>query len=64
MSFGVMSEVGRGMGVLDGCGDRQGEGGVLGEFVASRCNQWGWLCTPPKLLWEGLVLYVMHIQVL
>ena len=29
MSFGVMSGVGRGMGVLDGGGDRRREGAVL-----------------------------------
>jgi len=39
--FGVMSGVGRGMGVLDGGGDRRREGHFWGEFVASHCNQWG-----------------------
>jgi len=40
MPFGVVRGVGRGTGVLDGGGDRQGEGAVLGdEFGASHCNQ-------------------------
>jgi len=30
MPFGVVSGVGRGMGVIDGGGDRQAEGAVLG----------------------------------
>jgi len=41
--FGVVSGVGRERGVLDGSGDLEGEGTVLGEFGASHCNQWG-LC--------------------
>jgi len=33
MPFGVVSGVGREMGVLDGCGDRRREGAVLGVNV-------------------------------
>jgi len=44
MPFGMVSEVGQGMGVLDGGGDRRrGMGWFGGEFGASHCNQWG-LC--------------------
>jgi len=44
MPFRVVSGVGRGMGVLDGGGDRRkGKGSFGGEFGASHCNQWG-LC--------------------
>ena len=47
MPFGVVSGVGRGMGVLDGDGDRRrGRGNFGGEVEpveASYCNQWG-LC--------------------
>jgi len=44
MPFGMVNEVGLGMGVLDFCGDRRrGNGSFRGEFVASHCNQWG-LC--------------------
>jgi len=40
MPFGVMSGVGRGMGVLDGSGDRRRERGSFGVNVgASHCNQ-------------------------
>jgi len=41
MPFGMMSGVGRGMGVLDGGSDRLRERGSFGgEFGASHCNQW------------------------
>jgi len=44
MPFAMVSGVGRGMGVLDGDGDRRrGRGSFVGEFGASHCNQWG-LC--------------------
>ena len=44
MPFGVVRGVGRGMGVLDGGGDRRRERGRFGgEFGASHCNQWS-LC--------------------
>jgi len=44
MPFRVVSEVGRGMCVLDRVGDRRREGQFWGnEFGASHCNQWG-LC--------------------
>jgi len=42
MPFGVVRWVGRGMGVLDGGGDRRRERDSFGgEFGASDCNQWG-----------------------
>jgi len=56
-AVGMVSGVGRGMGVLDGGRDRRrGRGSFGGEFRASHCNQWG-LCDAalPKLLWAGLV---------
>ena len=40
MPFGMVSEVGRGIGVLDGGGDRRWEGAVWGEFGASHSNHW------------------------
>ena len=41
MPFEVVSGIGRGMGVLDGSGDRRMAKAVLeGEFGASHCNQW------------------------
>ena len=65
MPFGVVSGVGRGMGVLDEGGDRRrGKGSFGGEFGASHCNQWVLCCIDvrerraiPKLLWGGLVEY-------
>jgi len=40
--FGVVSGVDRGMGVLDGGGDRRRRRGSFGgEFGASHCIQWG-----------------------
>ena len=46
MTFGMVSLVGQGMGVLDGDGDRQREGyhSFGSEFRASHCNQWGICC--------------------
>jgi len=47
MLFGVVSEVGRRMGVLDGVpgGDRRRGRGSFGvEFLVSHCNQWGLCC--------------------
>jgi len=39
-SFGMMSGVGQGIGVLDGVGDRQrGRGSFGGECEASHCKQ-------------------------
>ena len=58
MPFGMVSGVGRGMGVLDRGGDRQrGRGNFGGESGASHCNQWV-LCDAavPKLLWAGFVV--------
>ena len=52
MPFGMVNGVGRGMGVLDGGGDRRRERGSFGvEFEASHCNQLG-LCDAalPELL--------------
>jgi len=40
MPFGMVSGVGREMGVLDGSGNRRRGRAVLGEFGASDCNQW------------------------
>ena len=45
MPFGVVSGVGRGMGVLDGGDDRQtGRGSFAGEFGASNYYQCGLHC--------------------
>jgi len=44
MPFGMVSGVGRGMGVLDGVVIIKAEGQFLGEFGASHCNQWGFCC--------------------
>jgi len=60
MPFGVVSVVGRGMGVLDGGGDRRRESGSFGdEFRASYCNQCGRRRSLPKLLWGRLVFTVL-----
>jgi len=57
MPFGMVSGVGRGMGVLDGGGDHQ-RGSFGGEPWAFDCNQWGLCCIVvgerralPKLYW-------------
>ena len=60
MPIGVISGVGRGMGVLDGGGYHGREKGQFwGEFGASHCNEWGLCCIVgrerralSKLLWE------------
>ena len=53
MPFGVMSGVGRGMGVLDqGRDRRRGRGDVGSKCGASHCNQWG-LCGVVVLWREG-----------
>ena len=45
MPFGVVSGVSRGIGVLDGSGDRRrGRGSFGGKYGASHCNQWEYLC--------------------
>jgi len=42
MPFGMVSGVGRGMGVLDGGGDRRGgRGSFGGKCGTSHCSQWG-----------------------
>jgi len=42
MPFGLVSVVGRGIGVLDGGGDCQRGNGSFGDKCgASHCNQWG-----------------------
>jgi len=42
MQFLMVSGVGRGMGVLDGAGDRRREkGSIEVKCGASHCNQWG-----------------------
>jgi len=61
MPFGVVSGVGRGMGVVDGVVIVEGKGIVLkgrGEFRASHCNLWGLCCVVvrerralPRLVW-------------
>jgi len=59
MPFGIVSGVGRYMGVLDRGRDRRRRRGSFGgEFGASHCKQWG-LCDAalPKLLWAGLVIH-------
>jgi len=41
MPFGVVSGVGRLMGVLDGAGNRgRGSGSFGGKYGTSHCNQW------------------------
>jgi len=56
-AVGMVSGVGRGMGVLDGVVIVEGKGHFGGGFDASHCNQWG-LCDAalPKLLWAVLVI--------
>jgi len=68
MPFRVVSEVGRGIGVLNGGGDRRRERGSFGgKCGPSHCNQWGLcgvviLCRTggdaalPKLLWDFLLI--------
>ena len=65
MPFGVVSGVGREMGVLDGVVILEGEGTVCGEFGAFHCYQRELCCVVvrerralPKLLWEDLFLFV------
>jgi len=53
MPFGVVSGVGRGMGILDGDGDRRRERGSFGSKCGpSHCNQRG-LCGVVILCREG-----------
>jgi len=57
MPFGVVSVIGRGMGVLDGVADRRrGRGSFGSEFGVSHCNEWGRRRDLPKLLWKDLLL--------
>ena len=44
MPFGMVSVVGRGMGVLDGVVIIEGKGSFGSEFGASHCYQWGLCC--------------------
>jgi len=58
MPFEVVSGVGRGMGVLDGGGDRRRRRGSFGgEFGVSHCNQWGLCCVVVRncvvIVWGG-----------
>jgi len=60
MPFGVVSGIGRGIGVLDGSGDRRRErGSFSGKCGASHCNQT--LCVRGgdvallKLIWDFLL---------
>ena len=63
MLFGMVSGVGRGIGVLDGVMIVEEKMADLwSEFGASHCNQWGLCCIVarerralPKLLWESLL---------
>jgi len=62
MPFGVVSGVGRGMGVLDRGGyRRRGSGSFGSKCGASHCNQWGRRCALRKLLWGGLVNSLFHV---
>jgi len=60
MPFGMVSGVGRGMGILDGSGDRRRRGAVLGVNVGHPIATNGILCVRggdaalPKLLWDFL----------
>jgi len=63
MLLGVVSGVGRGMGVLDRGGDRRSGRGIFGdEFEAFHCNRWDCCVVVrerralPKLLWEDLFM--------
>jgi len=61
MPFGVVRGVGRGMGVLDGGGDRRrGKGSFGGEFGASHCNQWGLCDALFSNYFEDLFFYVYY----
>ena len=72
MPFGVVSEVGRGMCVLDRNVDRRRERDSFeGEFGASHCNQWGLRGVVareqrvlPKLLWGDLLLLLMMMMMI
>jgi len=45
MPFGVVSGIGRGIGVLDRSGDcRRGRGSFRGQCGTSHCYQWNSLC--------------------
>jgi len=45
MPFGIVSGVGRRMGILDGGSlSSKGKGNFWDEFEASHCNQWGRCC--------------------
>ena len=44
MPFGMVSEVGRGTGVLDGWLSSKGKEQFRGELGASHCNQWEHCC--------------------
>jgi len=63
MPFGVMSVVGRGISVLDGCGDRRRKGVVFGVNMGHPTVSSGNLCVRgsdaalPKLLWDFLIHY-------
>jgi len=60
MPFGVVSEVGRWMGVLDRVGDRRREGAVLGVNLGRPIVTYGYFVAyvrerraVPKLFWEN-----------
>jgi len=74
MPFGVVSGVSRGMGVLDGGGDRRrGRGSFGDKFGASHSNQWelcgvivsccdGWRRGSPQITLGGLVKFKTSIS--
>ena len=69
MPFGVVSGIGRGIGVLDGSGDRRREGAVLVVNVGHPIVTNEILCVRggdaalPRLLWDFLFSRLWHIVV-
>jgi len=59
MPFGMVSEVSRGMGVLDGVVIVKGNGQFWGEFGASHCKQWGLCDTLFSSYFHDLLLFVL-----
>jgi len=68
--LGVVSGVGRGMGVLEGGGDHRSGGGNLGVNVGHLIVTNNILCVRggdaalPKLLWNFLLLYLLPLLLL
>jgi len=70
MPFGVVSGVGRGLGILDGGRDRRRESGSfrVNKRVASNCNQWdslreGRRCGSSQIILGFLVAVVAAFSV-